>query len=261
MFKFSLVFFVIIFPCTLYAENLTRQEVYLMNKMGVRMALKYEKPHIVPVDISPEKLLGTELLDFSGSQFDKLPSWFNKFQNLRKLDLSNTSVDIVNALKVIASSNSRKTLEILDLTSGKSKGAGNVSHSINKLKNLKILNLSYTENAVGSEKYSGICIKNLVEINLEGNDLDDTSWFNSFTNMNLSCMNNLRKINLSGTDLDLSEITTKDFPSSVESLDLTNNNDSELNSSFGEIYELPYLIQLKIDSHVNIPKALRKKLN
>ena len=90
-------------PGLVQAAELTREHILAMHNGGIRMALgkadgTSEKPYVIPVDIDPAKLLGTELLDFSGRPLVELPPWLGRFNKLRKLDLSKTGIKARDAL-------------------------------------------------------------------------------------------------------------------------------------------------------------------
>ncbi len=242
---------------SVHADKLTRQEVSIMHKMGVRMAFEGEMPYIVPLEISPRQLVNTELLDFSGIQLNNLPQWVIHFKKIRKLDLSNTNISVRQTI-ILIGNYVGKNLEILDLSNGSIDGGA--TQALNGLKNLRELNLANVSPSGPNDWFKNTCIKSLLKLDMSGNDLDD-DWFAPFSDLHIGCMPNIRVLNLSNTDIDLSELEADKLPVGLEVLDITKNNDYELNESFGNVFVLPNLIQLKIDDHVKIPASLKKRLS
>lgn len=249
-----------IFSCqNSFGVGLTMQDISIMSRMGVRIAFPSEGAHIVPQGISPSKLIQTELLDLSSMRFEHLPTWIKNFPNLRKVDLSNTKVDVESAIIDLSLSRSKYSLEIINFSGCKFKNASGSATPLNNFPNLKKVDLSYTSPTGTNRTFKNLCVDGLLELSLEGNDLHD-GWISDFNEMNLSCMNSLRVLNLAKTDIDLDDLSVKSIPISIESLDLTGNNGDTLNPSFGNSFSLPNLIQLKIDGYVAVPSALKKRL-
>lgn len=265
----------ILFLCTpllTSADGLTRQEISIMHKMGVRMALRRERPYVVPLSISPREVIKTELLDFSGMQLKQLPAWISNFRNLRKLDLSNCGVLVKHILDILSNNQLGGNLEVLLLSGGEIKSYETIPENYwNSLPRLRVLDFSNMNRNEYRHWYTQpktikhiSKLQNLVRLDLSGSFLDGSWWHHSadgnFSDIQLNKMVSLRELNISDANIDLSSLLVTEIPPNLEKLDISNNKGDSLNSSFGDLFALPNLVQIKVDNNVSIPSTLKEKL-
>lgn len=281
------IILLLIFSSVSYADSITRQEINIMHKLGVRMALEGERPYVVRKNTSPQKIVRTELLDLSGLGLQNVPLWLNKFNNLRKLDVSDNEINASHFIIYIATTPSVGKIEVLNLSGNKGIYHNDqVNDSWKKFKNLKVLDISglgASIDDIDPSKYGYDLAeypKSLMKINFSNNNLSfDSSFYakgkNSLDKFLMDegdrseiyhffkNLPNIREINLSNTNIDLEkfEILYKPARNSIEVLDIRNNKGKRLNKSFKDPFYMPNLVQLKIDSHILVPKTLKKILD
>ncbi len=256
-----------------WAVDFTREEIAIMHRHEVRMALPDERqPYVVPVEIAPALLVYTELLDFSNRPLYEAPAWLARFKNLRKLDLSNTRL---SAQGLVAILSELHELEVLNLSNNPLFAEdASLAELWAHLPRLSELNLSQT--GLQPAHLGALTALNLVRLNLADNPdlgaLDD---------LGIGQLNRLRELNLSNTGLasispqhlpaaslirlDLSHNTLKDIPfmdfAALEQLNILGNQRVTLAERYASILSVPRLVQLLAHDDAVIPDGLITKLN
>lgn len=269
------------------AAELTREHVLAMHNAGIRMALgkadgTSEKPYVIPLDIDPAKLLGTELLDFSGRPLVELPSWLVRFKKLRKLDLSNTGIKVDTAL--IAALGNMPELDVLKLNDNPlfpektclmfcdpEVTLATVWPKLTALTEVNLTNTGGTAENLGSFAP----LENLTHVYLGGNRIDD-----EVNKLGLGNPSNVRYLNLANNGIsdsplpylptqtlveldlsgnDLREVPFVDMPV-LERWDISNNAKLKLADGFGSMFALPHLQYLSVSDAMQAPSALAQRL-
>lgn len=273
-------------PGLVQAAELTREHILAMHNGGIRMALgkadgTSEKPYVIPVDIDPAKLLGTELLDFSGRPLVELPPWLGRFNKLRKLDLSKTGIKADDAL--LAALGNMPELDVLKLSDNPlfpEKSCWmfcdpevSLAAVWSKLTGLTEINLTNT-GGTAANLGSFAALENLTHLYLGGNRIGD-----EVNKLGLGNPSNVRYLNLANNgihdsplpylptqtlvELDLSgnalsEVPFIDMPNLV-AWDVSGNPKLKLADGFGGLFALPKLSTMLVDSDSQLPLRLAEE--
>jgi len=262
------------------AESFSRSEIAAMHAAGIRMALPNETPYIIPQDIAPQRLLGTELLDFANVKIYTLPAWLKRFKNLRKLDLSNADITITGLTETLTA---LSQLEFLNLsgnplfTQQKEASLAAVWEKLPSLRTLKLANIKASPSQLGALA----SLTQLRTLDVSGNRLSA-----ELATLQLDQLRSLRTLklrhnNLSQSplkhlpintlvELDLShnaltKIAFINLPN-LKHWDLSNNGAISLADEFGGLFSMSELISLTYDDGSSasnqsyISKSLRTKL-
>lgn len=235
------------------AGSFTREEIAIMHQAGVKMALEGErKSYVIPADITPERLVQTEVLNFAGNSLVVAPEWLAKFTQVRNLNLANTGIKaegtLLNALA------SMRSLEVLDLSGNPLFASGGSLAGVwDQLTGLRHLNLANT--AGRASDYGALAA--LTQLNKL--DLSGTSVGGELSELGLKDLPlerlNLAKSGLSDAPLSALPTTT------LSELDLSGNGEVTLEEEYGGMFTLPKLVKLSIDDNSTVPEGLRKRLN
>ena len=274
-------------PGLIQAAELTREHILAMHNGGIRMALgkadgTSEKPYVIPVDIDPAKLLGTELLDFSGRPLVELPPWLGRFNKLRKLDLSKTGIKADDAL--LAALGNMPELDVLKLNDNPlfpEKSCWmfcdpevSLAAVWSKLTGLTEINLTNT-GGTAANLGSFAALENLTHLYLGGNRIGD-----EVNKLGLGNPSNVRYLNFANNgihdsplpylptqtlvELDLSgnalgEVSFIDMPV-LERWDMSGNAKLKLADGFASMFALPRLQYLSVSDAAQAPPALAQRL-
>lgn len=255
-----------------------------MKTMGVKIAFDDDqKSYTIPDNISLTRLQQVTIIDFNGEPLHEIPAWLVKFTNLKKLDLSNSYAP----LKDIANIPNAPNLEILNLSNNhfflekynddSFEGMYLWLNFLKKIQNVRILDLSNTEN---KEKYIPANLNylpNLLELNLMGNNVQY-----NLSELGLNELENLTKLNLQDTSLKNSDVMKYLPRENLVELDLSHNRLEYLNfhggvpnlqllnlqgnhylkmaSEYEGAFHTKNLVQLVYDSSATIPEGLVKRL-
>lgn len=262
--------------------TLDYDDLIAMKNMGVKIAFDDEqKSYTIPDDIELKQLQQVTIIDFNGERLHEIPAWLAKFTNLKKLDLSNSYAP----LKGIANIPNAPDLEILNLSNNhffqKKYGSLEDVHLwlnfLQKIQNVRILDLSNTE---GMEKYIPANLNylpNLLELNLTGNNIQY-----NLAELGLNELENLTKLNLQNTSLKSGDVMKYLPRESLKELNLSNNSLENLNfhggvpslellnlqgnrylkmaSEYEGAFHTKNLVQLIYDRSATIPVGLVKRL-
>jgi formylglycine-generating enzyme required for sulfatase activity len=262
------------------AESFSRSEISAMQGAGIRMALPNETPYIIPHDITPERLLKTELLDFSNVKIYNLPAWLKRFKNLRKLDLSNAAITLKGLPETLAV---LSQLEFLNLSGNllfkqqKQASLAAVWEKLPSLQTLKLANIKASASQLGTLA----SLTQLRTLDVSGNQLSA-----GLATLQLDQLDYLRTLNLSHNNLSqsplkhlpadslvelnlshnaLTKIAFMNLPN-LKHWDLSNNGTLHLADEFGGLFSMSQLISLKYDDGSSasdqsyLSKSLRTKL-
>lgn len=236
-----------------WAGDFTREEIAIMHNAGVKMALVGEsKAYVIPLDIAPDRLVKTEVLNFSGNSVVTVPDWLAKFTQVRNLDLSNASIKADSAL--LNALGSMPSLEILDLSGNPlfTSGGSSLAAVWGKLPGLRHLNLANTGGSV-SDYGSMTALTQLNKLDLSGASLGSDLSGLGLKSLPLERLN-LAKSGVSGAPLSALPTAT------LGELDLSGNSAMTIEAEYGGMFALPKLAKLSIDDNITLPDGLRKKL-
>lgn len=253
-----------------------------MKAMGVKIAFDDDqKSYTIPDDISLTRLQQVTIIDFNGEPLHEIPAWLVKFTNLKKLDLSNSYAP----LKDIANIPNAPDLEILNLSNNHffQKGYGSLEevylwlNFLKKIQNVRILDLSNTEDMKKYIPANLNYLPNLKELDLTGNNTQ-----HNLSELGLNELENLTKLNLKNTALKNSDVMKYLPRESLVELDLSNNSLEYLNfhggvpslellnlqgnhylkmaSEYEGAFHTKNLVQLTYDDSATIPAGLVKRL-
>ena len=263
--------------CALSAAEFTPTEIMQMHQAGVKMKLSNDadsvSSYVVPANTSPQALINAESLDFANLAIFNLPPWLGKFTNLRRLDLSNTQIEMAGLQAALAN---MPKLDVLNVSGNKTLFS-NSSNSLNALwpllKNLSDLdlsNLSATPQQLGnlaplSQLNRLTLSQNKLGENVVGLGLKQLSALRvlsmSDAGVNSAPLDALPVGSLRALDLSNNSISTLPFVNmpALETLNVGGNSRIKISKAYGGLFVMPALKQLKVDDNVSLPKALKQK--
>lgn len=236
-----------------WAGDFTREEIAIMHNAGVKMALVGEsKAYVIPLDIAPDRLVKTEVLNFSGNSVVTVPDWLAKFTQVRNLDLSNADIKADSAL--LNALSSMPSLEILNLSGNRlfASGGSSLAAVWGKLPGLRHLNLANTGGSV-SDYGSMAALTQLNKLDLSGASLGSDLSGLGLKNLPLERLN-LAKSGVSGAPLSALPTAT------LGEFDLSGNSAMTIEEKYGSMFAFPKLAKLSIDDNITVPESLRKNL-
>ncbi|MEN9503331.1 MAG: hypothetical protein RI964_2616 [Pseudomonadota bacterium] len=236
-----------------WAGDFTREEIAIMHNAGVKMALVGEsKAYVIPLDIAPDRLVKTEVLNFSGNSVVTVPDWLAKFTQVRQLDLSNAGIKAESAL--LNALGSMPSLEILDLSGNRlfASGGSSLAAVWGKLPGLRHLNLANTGGSV-SDYGSMAALTQLNKLDLSGASLSSDLSGLGLKSLPLERLN-LAKSGVSGAPLSALPTAT------LGELDLSGNSAMTIEAEYGGMFAFPKLAKLSIDDNTTVPEGLRKNI-
>ena len=218
-------------PALLNAQTLTVNDIGVMHRLKMRIQFAGEREaHVVSADILPAKVLEAELLDLSGRPLYEIPPWLKRFTNLRKLNLSDTSLGKESSIAVDTLAELRNVLQampqldVLNLADNPlfSHAADQSLASIwQSLPHLRKLNLSNTQST--AKNYGSLAaLTALSELDLSRNRIGNE--------LAVLELNKLRKvIYLNVSDNGMSTFPEQALPTMVlQQLDMSNNSLEEI---------------------------------
>jgi hypothetical protein len=236
-----------------WAGDFTREEIAIMHSAGVKMALVGEsKAYVIPLDIAPDSLVKTEVLNFSGNSVVTVPDWLAKFTQVRNLDLSNTGIKADSAL--LNALGSMPSLEILDLSGNPlfTSGGSSLAAVWVKLPGLRHLNLANTGGSV-LDYGPMVALTQLNKLDLSGASLGSDLCGLGLKNLPLERLN-LAKSGVSGAPMSVLPTAT------LGELDLSGNSAMTIEAEYGGMFAFPKLAKLSIDDNTTVPEGLRKNI-
>ena len=236
-----------------WAGDFTREEITIMHSAGVKMALAGEKNgYVIPADIAPDRLIQTEILDFSGKPLVVVPEWMSKFTQVRHLNLSNTGIKADSAL--LNALSNMPSLEILNLSDNRLFASGSSSLAVvwGKSLGLRHLNLANTGGSV-SDYGSMATLTQLNKLDLSGASLGSDLSALGLKSLPLERLN-LAKSGVSGAPLSALPTAT------LGELDLSGNSGISIEAEYGGMFAFPKLAKLSIDDNISLPDGLRKNI-
>ncbi|CAK8724768.1 Leucine rich repeat-containing protein [Candidatus Electrothrix laxa] len=277
-------------PSLLNAQTLTVNDIGVMHRLKMRIQFSDEREaHVVPADILPAKVLETELLDVSGSPLYEVPPWLKRFTNLRKLDLSDSSLGKESAIAVATLAELSNALQAMPQLNVLNLADNPLfSHAADQslapvwqsLPHLSKLNLSNTQGT--AKNYGSLAaLTALSELNLSRNRIG-----NELAGLELNKLRKVIYLNLSGNSmstfpeqglpttvlqqLDMSDNSLKEIPfvdmPELESWNLQGNGAVRLAFRYGSSFLITKIRQLIYDSGSNydnlskLPKGLPEKV-
>ena len=273
---------------------ITPDDIAVFSREGVQVIFPGETSrHTFAEDISPDKLLTAEMIDFSGVTIGDKPeffAWLTQFDNLRKLALRNTSIHATPEL--LRAFIGMEKLQKLDLSENplfegdaySSTQWGSLWGNLSSLNELALTDTNGTVENYGSL----VLLKNLHTLHLGNNpQLCARSLLGRLASWSSgSCVKALELNKLPLVVLDLSNtgltddplpdlpvatlrelsfennalntLTARDLPQ-LEYWNLAGNADVELSSEFGSVLNLKALRTLLHDPSASIPSRLQQR--